>query len=84
MLEACKSRRTEIVKLLLERSNSEESGLNTKNEAGTTVFMFACFYGPKDIVQLLLDHQDQNLKLNARNLRCLEIFSVIIISSSNV
>ena len=67
MLEACTSRRTEIVKLLLERYNSEDSGLNTKNEAGTNAFMLACFYGPKDIVQLLLDHQDQNLELNTKN-----------------
>ena len=64
MLEACTSRRTEIVKLLLERYNSEDSGLNTRNEAGNTAFMSACIYGPKDIVQLLLD---QNLELNARN-----------------
>ena len=64
MFEACKSRRTEIVKLLLEYCNSEDSGLNTRHEYGCTVFMAACFYGPKDIVQLLLNHPDTNIDLN--------------------
>ena len=67
MFEACESRRTEIVKLLLEYCNSEESGFNTKDRVGGTVFMAACFYGPKDIVQLLLNHPDTNIDLNEKS-----------------
>ena len=67
MLEACKSGETKVVQLLLERCNSEESGLNIKNEKGTTALMSACFNGHNDVVELLLDHSDRNIDLNARN-----------------
>ena len=67
MLEACKSGETKVVQLLLERCNSEESGLNIKNEKGTTALMSACFNGHNDVVELLLGHSDRNIDLNARN-----------------
>ena len=54
MLEACKSGETKVVQLLLECCNSEESGLNTKDELGYTPFMWACINGHKDVVKLCL------------------------------
>ena len=66
MFEACKSQKTEIVKILLERCNVEDSGLNTRHKRGWTAFMYACAYGPKDIVQLLLDHAATNIDLTAK------------------
>ena len=65
MYKACKSGETKIVQLLLERCNSEESGLNIKDEYGNTAFMMACLHGHKDVVQLLLDHSER-IELNAR------------------
>ena len=67
MLEACQSGETKVVQLLLEHCNSEENGLNTKDEEGWTPFNEACFHGHKDIVKLLLEHLDPNIDLNARN-----------------
>ena len=64
MLEACKSGETKVVQLLLECCNSEESGLNTKAEGGYTVFSTACYFGHKDVVQLLLE-QSERIELNA-------------------
>ena len=52
--------------VLLERCNSEESGLNTKDEDGLTAFMLACKNGHKDVVQLLLDHSER-IDLNAKD-----------------
>ena len=66
MLEACKSGETKVVQLLLERFNSEESGLNSKDKIGMTGFMWACYNGHKDVVQLLLDHSEK-IELNARS-----------------
>ena len=40
MLEACRNGETKVVQLLLERCNSEESGLNTKDKLGLTPFMW--------------------------------------------
>ena len=57
MIEACKSGETKVVQLLLEYCNSEEIGLNTRDEHGRTSFMWACWNGHKDVVQLLLDNQ---------------------------
>ena len=45
MFEACKSGETKVVQLLLERCNSEESGLNIKDKLGWTPFMWACNNG---------------------------------------
>ena len=58
MLEACKSGETKVVQLLLERCNSEESGLNIKDEYGNTAFMVACYFGHKDVVKLLLEYSE--------------------------
>ena len=66
MLEACKSGETKVVQLLLERFNSEESGLNSKDKIGMTGFMWACYNGHKDVVQLVLDHSER-IELNARS-----------------
>ena len=67
MFEACQNGETKIVKLLLERCNSEESGLNIKDINGATALMWACYNGHKDVVQLFLDHSDSNIELNARD-----------------
>ena len=53
------------MQLLLERYNSEQSGLNVKDEYGLTALQLACKYGHKDIVKLLLDHSER-IELNAR------------------
>ena len=58
MLEACKNGETKVVELLLERCNSEKSGLNTKDENGLTAFIIACANGHKDVVRLLLEYSD--------------------------
>ena len=66
IFEACQNGETKVVQLLLERCNSEESGLNTKDEKERTAFMVACDNGHKDVVKLLLDHSGSNIDLNAR------------------
>ena len=66
MFEACKSGETKVVQLLLERCNSEESGLNIKDKNGWTPFMCACFNEHKDVVRLLLDHSER-IEPNARS-----------------
>ena len=69
MLEACQTGRTEIVKLLLDNYNCEESGMNVKSRYDLTPFMKACQNGHKDVVKLLLDSSKGTieLKLNARD-----------------
>ena len=67
MLEACKNGETKVVQLLLERCNSEESGLNTRDVDGWTPLMFACYNGHKDVVKLLLENSKRNIDLNARS-----------------
>ena len=69
MFEACKNGETKVVELLLERCNSEENGLNIKDEKGTTAFMWACINGHKYVVQLFLYHSDRNTDLNAKDNR---------------
>ena len=64
MFEACKSGETKVVQLLLDCCNSEESGLNSIDEYGYTVFMWACQNGHKDVVQLLLENSER-IELNA-------------------
>ena len=71
MFEACENGKTKVVQLLLERCNSEESGLNTKRkdgviQDGVTTFMISCIKGHKDIVQLLLGYSNR-IDLNARD-----------------
>ena len=66
MFEACQNGETKVVQLLLERYNFEENGLNFQDELGATPFMWACNYGHKNVVQLLLDHSER-IDLNARN-----------------
>ena len=66
MFEACKTGETKIVQLILERCESEEIGLNIQDEHGGTPLMWACHYGHKDVVKLLLDHSER-IDLNARS-----------------
>ena len=61
MFEACKTGKTRIVKLLFERCNSEESGLNT-------AFIRAWQEGHTRIVKLLLHHLNSNIELNAKDI----------------
>ena len=58
MSEACKSGKTEIVRILLERSENINIELNARDEDGSTAFILACEYGRKDVVQLLLDNSN--------------------------
>ena len=67
MFEACKNGETKVVQLLLERCNSEESGLHIRDDNGRTTLMIACIIGDKDVVQSLLDNSEINIDLNARN-----------------
>ena len=64
IFEACKSGKTEIVKLLLEEEEIED--INAIDQSGGTAFMWACLNGHKDVVQLLLDNSEKNIDLNAR------------------
>ena len=66
MFQACQKGMTDIVQLLLENCNSEESGLNFKDKYGWTPFMEACLRGHKDVVKLLLDHSEGNIDQNSR------------------
>ena len=52
MFGACISGETEIVQLLLENCNCEESGLDTKDDNGRTAFMIACIMGHKKNCQV--------------------------------
>ena len=64
MLEACEKGHTEIVQLLLETCNNEESRLNM------TPLMIACKYGHKETVKLLLDvSSKQIINLNATDVK---------------
>ena len=65
MYEACKNGETKVAQLLLECCNSEESGLNTKDEEEGTGFIIACNNRHRDVVQLLLD-QSERIDMNAR------------------
>merc|ERR1711983_181660 len=67
IFEACKSGKTEIVKLLLEHEEIED--INATDQSGGTAFMCACLNGHKDIVKLLIDHSDiTNIDLNAKSI----------------
>ena len=65
IIEACASKKTEIVKLLLERI--EDINLNSRDNTGQNAFMVACNNGHRDVVQLLLYFSDKNTDLNARD-----------------
>ena len=65
MFEACETGKTEIVKLLLKHFNSEESGLNVKDDRERTSFIIACQNGHKDVVEMLLNHSKGNIDFNA-------------------
>ena len=56
ILEACRTGKTKIVKLLLENYNSEENGVNATDGFGSTALMEACLNGHTDVVKLLLDN----------------------------
>ena len=59
--------KTKIVKLLLKIYNVEESGLNAKNDFGSTALMAACHRGYTEVVKLLLDHTDETTDFNAKD-----------------
>ena len=64
IFEACKSGKTEIVKLLLEHEEIED--MNAKDKSGATAFIWACLNGHIDVVKLLIDYSDsKNIDLNA-------------------
>merc|ERR1711884_944734 len=53
IFEACKSGKTEIVKLLLEEEEIKD--MNARDQDGMTAFMHACKNGRKDAVELILN-----------------------------
>merc|ERR1712062_396219 len=66
IFEACKSGKTEIVKLLLEEEEIED--INATDQSGGTAFMWACLNGHKDVVKLLMDHSaNKSIQMNARD-----------------
>ena len=68
MFGACKTGKTKIVQLILERCKTEEIGLNMKSSFGMTPLMWACHNGHKDVVKLLLDYAEQHsIDLNAKD-----------------
>ena len=65
-MSACESGYTDIVKLFLNHSSTEESYLNVQSKFGETAFMLACQKGHKDVVKLFLDSENY-IQLNARD-----------------
>ena len=65
LFEACEDGETEIVQLLLDRSNTTID-LHARSGNGMTAIMLACSEGYDDIVKLFLDHSDKNMDLNKR------------------
>ena len=65
LIEASRHGKIEIVKLLLERT---ETQLEARNEDGNTAFHLACFFGHNDVVQLLMNGHDKNIDLNIRGI----------------
>ena len=69
--EACKTGKTDIVRIFLERCDSEDNQLNAKvlrvgHVRGLAPFSHACFNGHAEIVKLLLHYSDvKNIDLNA-------------------
>ena len=68
MFEACENGKTKIVQLLLERCNSEESGLNTKRkdggiQDGVTTFMISCICGQDVGVQRLASESSSGARM---------------------
>ena len=65
---ACRNGRKDVVKLLLEYSDSKSIDINAKTKAGYTAFMEACLQGRCGVVKILLEHcGNQTLKFNAKN-----------------
>ena len=63
--EAYKTDKIDIVRIFLERCDSEDNQLNTKGRDGVTPFTFACRNGRSEIVKLLLHYSDvKNIDLN--------------------
>ena len=66
IFQACENGETEVVKILLERSDNENINWNATDGNGLTPLMLACNDGHKDIVRLLMDHSiSKNIDLNA-------------------
>ena len=64
LIEACRHGKFEVVKLLVERTNTK---LNVRDNDGRTALHWACRKGHKDVVQLLMNCQDNNIELNTRD-----------------
>ena len=67
---ACHGGNFEVVKMLLDHSDSKEIGLNIRDDSGKTAFLIACSRDTctKGIVQLLLDYSEtKNIQLNVRD-----------------
>ena len=66
LFEACQSGKAEIVKLLLERLDTENTELNAKDKSTiTSSFMLACEKGNTNIANLLLDYSANNIDSDA-------------------
>ena len=68
MYEACKKGKTKVVRLLLERCNFEDLGLNSKDDDGWYAFAWACFNGHTNVVRLLLNQYERNINFNAKSI----------------
>ena len=67
-IDACRSGHIEMVKLLLDNSNSKGINLNAQAEDGVTAFIAACKSGKTEIIKLLLENsQSCDIDLNARD-----------------
>ena len=79
---ACKKGNTDIVKLLLDRSDRNIE-LNTRDRFGSTAFMRACKKGNTDIVKLLLDHSEViDINITDETLQLSEEIKTLILKHS--
>ena len=68
LMTACACGHTEVVKMLLDYSDTNPINFNAKDNYGQTAFFKASAWGHKDIVQVLLSNaQSKNIKLNVRD-----------------
>ena len=65
LIAACKNGQIEVVKILLENSQSKSIKLDIDDNSGKTAFMWACRSGKQEVVKLLLE--SKNVDFNAKD-----------------